>query len=770
MNQLSRKIKFVAILMILGFTAGAAHSGTGKENSSPPSKADPKQTIEQFWLNAYGGSSPADSPKKGEKIPAIPGIPGTPPGELPGDELFATLSRELLAKATPDECYNGIGNPYPPGPPCSQGKPKVNQAYVWGLAKSGSNIWVGTAPNVHCLAMGTYGGNPDPEPRETDSWVCEFGSSQYSRNYPYLPPAGGDWRPPHIYTYNTVARTLTEKSPQDPAFRAMHGIRSAGSLGNIVFMGGPNALGGITLCAFLSDSGTYLGSKNLPAYTNIRKWVVVDNVLYTAVRNATGQSKGSVLRWTGELAYLPSNLPDLARLFQFTVVGNLRDGEGAELAEHEGRLFVTTWPGNMLAGEEITTAGLYMSPPIPQGGLTARDADGWTKVWQVDDYEPDWVTAATYGGGALASFDGYLYWGTMHVPFTSALAHFTIYGMPDNPEDILTAVLATYRPISIFRGRNFNNNPRMQLVYGMPYLPKYVPPGDDPSSQAGHWEIVPTKMGPPIWGLSGFGNFFNNYTWTMSVYNNRLFIGTMDWSYFVGEQMSEFLDFTIGSVPDTLLQLPTHFFGADLYRIESSRTPAVPESLAGVGNYTSYGIRTMLADDALYLGMANPMNLLTDPDDDLPEGGWELIRLGGDFPVSVDIDPGVCPNRLPVGSSRKTVTIAISGRPGFDVRRIDPGSVRIGREGIKGTIAPVRSMYQDASTPLEGAPCTCQTLAGDGHMDLVLVFDFQKAMNTFKLKQMVGQEVLLTLTGRLRKESGGYQFEGQDCVSIMKVW
>jgi hypothetical protein len=25
--------------------------------------------------------------------------------------------------------------------------------------------------------------------------------------------------------------------------------------------------------------------------------------------------------------------------------------------------------------------------------------------------------------------------------------------------------------------------------------------------------------------------------------------------------------------------------------------------------------------------MANPMNLLTDPNDDLPEGGWELIEL-----------------------------------------------------------------------------------------------------------------------------------------------
>lgn len=52
----------------------------------------------------------------------------------------------------------------------------------------------------------------------------------------------------------------------------------------------------------------------------------------------------------------------------------------------------------------------------------------------------------------------------------------------------------------------------------------------------------------------------------------------------------------------------------------------MPKSLSGVGNYSSYVIRTMVAEeDALFLGMANPMNLQTDSTDDRPEGGWELI-------------------------------------------------------------------------------------------------------------------------------------------------
>ena len=40
-------------------------------------------------------------------------------------------SFELLGKAAPDECFAGIGQPYPAGPPCAQGQAKVNQAYVW---------------------------------------------------------------------------------------------------------------------------------------------------------------------------------------------------------------------------------------------------------------------------------------------------------------------------------------------------------------------------------------------------------------------------------------------------------------------------------------------------------------------------------------------------------------------------------------------------------------------------------------------------------------
>lgn len=543
---------------------------------------------------------------------------------------FAAQNRESLAKAVPDECFYGIGdenNLFVPGgidtAAClgDNGTPKVNQAYVWGLAKSGNNVWFGTAPNVHCLVIGGYLGVNSSI--KTDSYVCELGD-------------GGplsDWRPPRLYLYNTSTKELVDKTPADPRINTTLGIRSAGTLNGVAFLAGPG-FRGVNIFAFNAATGQYLGSYALPGANNIRKWIVANGVLYTAIGAGNG---GQVLRWTGNI-----NDP-----FHFQVVGQL-DGSGAELAVHEGRLFVSTWPGSGEITPGAAVAGLFMSPLIPQGGLTAAHAESWTKVWEVTDYEPDPVTAMTYGGGALASFDGYLYWGTMHVPMLSTLAHFTAYSGEEGMDQqaLLKALLGTYRAISIFRAKNFSENGNVELVYGMPVLPAYLPSDVRTEIPVMQWKMVPNKMGGamPLYGPSGFGNPFNNYTWTMAVYGGQLYVGTMDWSYLMfGDadiSLPETMPLNCDDFPgidcDLLTQAyeqfaavfdPTRFYGADLFRFSSSDCMAIPESLAGVGNYTSYGIRTMVADDALYLGMANPMNLLTDTSDDIPEGGWELLKL-----------------------------------------------------------------------------------------------------------------------------------------------
>jgi hypothetical protein len=548
---------------------------------------------------------------------------------------------EILAKAQPDECFAGIramGDLTPPSPPpCGEGQPKVNEAYVWGLTKADSGLWFGTCANVHALVLGGYLGNTNPV--QTASYVAEFGYSFYAQALG-LPPQVGDWRPPKIYAYDLETGTLANKLPFMPPsahllLQRCTGIRSAGT-GRpstapdqpVALLAGPSLLGGINMFAFDHNSGAFIAATNLLAYSNIRKWREHEGVLYTTVANTLGG--GSVLRWNSDPA--APGYP-----FAFETVGIL-NAPGAELAVHEGRLFVSTWPGNE-ASTLDQLAGLWMSPVIPENGLTVAHAGLWQKAWQVDEYEPDPVVAATYGGGALASFDGWLYWGTMHVPLLALGAHSAVYGEPQG-DDLVWAFFGTYRPISIFRGKDFGSPEKdVQLVYGLDELPVYNPTWNS-------WDLTDNNMGGAHgrMGIAGFGNFFNNYTWTMEVFDNELYIGTMDWSYLAQEGLDSPLlgdlnpDFFTQILLNSFLDM-AHHPGADLHRIPAGGGNGAPVRRDGMNNYSTYGIRTMALDeDNLYLGMANPMNLMTDPDDDKPEGGWELLRLSKLVPCPNDSD------------------------------------------------------------------------------------------------------------------------------------
>ncbi len=154
------------------------------------------------------------------------------------------LPVELLAKAMTDECFFGMFTPDPDHPEIVEPENpnvydpeqtkdcdhnKVNQAYVWGMAKSGDNIWFGTGPNVNCLVQASYLGLEDYT-QENDAYVCEFGYSQYLRSLQAeLAQVGydidiselpldliGDWRPPRIFVYNTITKILSEKTPIIP--------------------------------------------------------------------------------------------------------------------------------------------------------------------------------------------------------------------------------------------------------------------------------------------------------------------------------------------------------------------------------------------------------------------------------------------------------------------------------------------------------------------------------------------------------------------------
>jgi len=561
-------------------------------------------------------------------LPAAGPAVAAPPAVSPAAE------RLLLAKAAPDECFVEIGAPYPAGPPCATGQPKVNQSYVWGLAKAGETLWFGTGPNVHCLVSGAFLRMPTPQ--RNDDWVCEFGQSQMVKRFPNLPGVLGDWRPPHVFAYDLAAGRLTERTADiqrasDVDARRLAttvGIRAAGAHGGVALLGGPGLQGGINLFAFDTGTGGYLGSVNLAGYNNIRKFLVAGGALYAGVA-VSGGAGGRVLRWSGTPA----------APFGFAEVGNL-PSQAAELALHEGRVFVSTWPSGAspaatlaAAPPDPTIAGLWMSPSLADGepGLTPADAGAWRQVWSAAQYEPDPVVARTYGGGALASYGGQLFWGTMHVPLLATVAHLTAYPPADRAA-ALAAVAGTQRAIAVFRGRNLAGpRPRIELLYGQSTLPAFDPAGN---SGAGAWRLAPTSYAPRF-GTSGFGNPFNNYTWTMGVAGGSLYVGTMDWSYLAVQLVPLVLGqlgvpaggAALGRAWRPELLTP-RFFGADLWAFPRAGKPAAAVATAGVGNYLNYGIRTMVpAGSTLYLGMANPMNLRTDPTDRVPEGGWELIRL-----------------------------------------------------------------------------------------------------------------------------------------------
>jgi hypothetical protein len=591
---------------------------------APGAHGQNTEALEEFWTSLYPNSQVFDTE------PTL----GAP---------------ELLAKAKPDECYNGD---YTGGRStwqssncadlpgldggCPEGcdpipTPKVNQAYVWSLTKAGDNLWFGTVANTPCWVSSTFTA-PLGILRcsQNEHTVCEYG---FIDSQTPLDPFG-DWRPPQIYSYNIQTGVLTPRTPDDPLLNDRNsgtlGLRSAGSHGNVVILGGPGGGAtfseGLNLFAYQADTGAYLGSTHLAQYNDIRKWLVVNDVLYTTVQNTAGG--GSVLRWTGT----PGNP------FQFEVVGNL-DAMGANLAQHEGRLFVTTWP--VLSLQDLANpvlAGLYMSPQIPQGGLNSSHADAWTKVWDVSEYEPDSIVRYTYGGGALASFNGYLYWGTMHVPLLAAAAAFALHGQEIQgfvidfdadgdgqigQDELEGIILGTHRPLSLFRGRDFGTpGETVQLLYGLRYLPTYglLEKGYTIGNDNAHANNAGGPQGvDPLWGLAGFGNPYNAYAWTMAVYGNRLFIGTFDMCPLGGQGLTLF-DFEVPF--DCEL-----YSGCDLYRVECNGGPAVAEDLTGMGNVANYGIRTIFANnDGLYLGTANPRNLLTD-DQGNNLGGWELLKL-----------------------------------------------------------------------------------------------------------------------------------------------
>ncbi len=356
----------------------------------------------------------------------------------------------------------------------------------------------GTPVSALLLALG-----PHAEVGDTSSWVCEFGTSRYISSFAPPPEAGmavlrpslGDWRPGEVYSYDPAAKRLVNRTPRnEPLLNATLGMRSAGAVGDLVLLGGPNLAanfrGGpgsaIVLFAYHATTGAFLGAKAFPEFSNIRRWFTWTPPpgqpgtpqLFTAVRAMSGV-RGRVLRWTGTV-----QAP-----FSYEEVGHLTE-EGGYITGHAGRLFVSTWSDSSWT----QTSGIWMSPPLDgPTGLTSAAQKTWSKVFSMSDYDPDEVVASTQYFGALASFGEYLYVGSMTVPAVGALAHAQRRG-------VFAAANAAgaARGIAVFRGSGFGTGAqRFELLYGERMLPAW---------RGFAWVPTPTLLGSPLYGRSGFGN------------------------------------------------------------------------------------------------------------------------------------------------------------------------------------------------------------------------------------------------------------------------
>jgi hypothetical protein len=102
------------------------------------------------------------------------------------------------------------------------------------------------------------------------------------------------------------------------------------------------------------------------------------------------------------------------------------------------------------------------------------------------------------------------------------------------------------------------------LLYGNTTLPVF-----DGSTST--WSNVPNATGKAaLYGTAGFGNQFNTYTWSAAVFQNRLYIGTFDWSYLEAQSLAAQYGLSVNSTNLlTALGGTLAGFGADLWRFDS---------------------------------------------------------------------------------------------------------------------------------------------------------------------------------------------------------
>ncbi|MEV6105818.1 hypothetical protein AB0M28_14030 [Streptomyces sp. NPDC051940] len=550
--------------------------------------------------------------------------------ESPLGGVFAGPALDVTKAATApvDECFKSIGDDIAPAADgsCATGyQEKINEGYMWSGVRSGDFAYFGTSANAICGAEGQM--NPEPTPALLeDGNVCEFGEGAGT---PVFGPRMGDSRLSRVLRVNADTQRTEDVSPTDDTlFQQAAGLRGAAAANDVVFMFGiktanptdPRA--GLSVFAFEGSTGRFLGSALRTDLISARQAVVAsDGNLYIAGRSSNGTS-GTILRWTG----------DKADPFRFETVGTLANDAGY-LTTMGNRLVVSGWPG-IKWGEDARAVGesakLWISPEIPAGGLTAADAASWQPFFSWDQYDPDPVVGKSIVWGAIKEWRGDLYVGSYnHIAGTATASLWSAYGRPSTEAARMLDMTNSARPATIFRiSKPGTPEQKVTLLYGDTLLPVYNP-------DTRLWVKKPNRLGQvPKFGLSGFGNPANQYAWTFTTFQDKLYMSTFDASgtlapaAFVTQRVLGLSSATRTSLEKVVgPALFNSIGGGDVWRMDDPAQPAVAETLNGFGNRAQHGVRIFLPFEDkgfLYAGMASSWNLRAT---DKNRGGWELNKL-----------------------------------------------------------------------------------------------------------------------------------------------
>ena len=245
--------------------------------------------------------------------------------------------------------------------------------------------------------------------------------------------------------------------------------------------------------------------------------------------------------------------------------------------------------------------------------------------------------------------------------------------------------------------------------------------------------------------------------------------GVGSYSYF-GQSVAVSGDtIVVGAYNDDVTDGPTNTGAAYLFRAEGTEWIVEKVTASDAAGDDGFGFSVSISGDTVIVGAPWEEDGSSEVSQVISAGAAYVFTLGGESTeLFVDIRPGFCVNPLNP-KSQGVLPVAILGTEDFDVKTIDPRSIRLSREGADGEVAPIRGHYGDVGKPNQCEPesPTCYDSLRDGYKDLILMFKTQELVKALELWDVSGKTVTLTLAANLKEEFGGTAVSGQDDVKVL---